>query len=76
VNHDSLQRNYQLISKSVATERAERAHLEQLILINKAEREGQEKQITELKETLKSLGFSNSDFRKDNELRELRDQLE
>jgi hypothetical protein len=60
----------------VATERAERAHLEQLLLINKADHEGQAKQIAELKETLKSLGFSNSDFRKDNELRELRDQLE
>ena len=60
----------------MATERAERAHLEQLLLINKADHEGQAKQIAELKETLKSLGFSNSDFRKDNELRELRDQLE
>jgi chromosome segregation ATPase len=76
VTHDSLQRNYHLVSQSVATERAERAHLEQLLLENTAERDGLERQIAELKETLRGLGFSNSDFRKDNELRELRDQLE
>ena len=60
----------------MATERTERFHLEQVIKSQNGEKDALSKQINDLKETLKSLGFSNNELKKDSELRDLKDKLE
>ena len=77
MNHESLARNCELLSKNLNTERQLGLQKEIQIRALAKEKDQLTQQLSNLKETLKSLGaFGGADTRKDMEIKDLKDQID
>jgi predicted RNase H-like nuclease (RuvC/YqgF family) len=76
LKHEALQRNFDTISNAMAKERTEKIELVDQNKELKSLSETLGKQIENLKETLKCLGFGNFETKRDQEIKEMKEIVE